>query len=422
MGSKKILVIFGATGDLIKTKILPALFEINKKDKTFSHVIAYGRRELNNQSYYEFIQNNVYKYNNEFLKKLSYIKGELDEETGYNQIKEFILHQCRNVKKCTINFYIPLSPKYYEIVLANIQKKFADLNFRIALEKPLGGSLKHAHELIEFINNFDLENKTYLVDHYLGKPSVLNLLNLPKNEGECLRDISHLRKLEIDFLEAKDVSHRGEFYDHVGALRDVGQNHLLAILASFLVDHNLEESGSIRRMNILRELHYKKDSIKSGQYEGFKDELGVTKNSQTETYFEFELACDNNPGLEITLRAGKALASSWVGIKAEYTDKMKVEIGIEPDTSFRLEGEINHEIQENKKCWENLKKISWPTSGIHAYEVILKDFLSNDWQSSLGALEVRETWRITEEIMKDMKNSKLHIYEKGSPVERIIND
>ncbi|HTK03662.1 MAG TPA: hypothetical protein VL401_02725 [Alphaproteobacteria bacterium] len=316
--AKSLFILFGATGSLAQEKILPALKKLHNEN---IEIVLYARRD--------------------FEADFPYIKGELNDLT---QVEKLVKE--KNISK--IYFYISLPPNLYPEVLNSIDK--LDKNFEkfIALEKPFGNSLEEAKKLAEQIQKTN--SKFYLVDHYLAKEPVIEMEKV---------DVEKIEKIKIAILETADVSQRSTFYDEVGAIKDVGQNHMLNMLAKLI--GNLDK------------VYYKKGSLELGQYEGY---------SKIETYFKAHFGIENTD-IDIEFESGKKLKEDLGFIKVEFKDGGEYIVKIKP-----TERPIQRE----------------------AYDYILEDFISGENKFSVSVQESLRDWEITEEILQDKSKTEIKIY------------
>lgn len=294
------LIVFGSTGDLVKTKVMPALQALGVTP--FLH----GRKDGVDKNY---------------------IKSELHEIA--DQIKHLDLHHA----------YVALPPQHYEMVL----RELARLPHapRIALEKPFGTSLNEAEKLIRIIHELKLEQNIYLVDHYLGKPA---LISPPKLEAE------HIEKMEIDIFETQNVAQRGAFYDAVGTIGDFVQNHILAIIW--------------RLMGELSHVSYKDGTLLLGQYEGFTKTSGVDTQSKTETYVSLEYVYDTLFTIRVRVGKALARGEGVVRIMYKDDSRKEIIIkspvnSYEAILADFLNGgsKFSLSFEDAKQCWKITEKI-----------------------------------------------------------------
>lgn len=335
------VIIFGATGDLVKSKIAPALHTLG------INFLSYGRKDISEENY---------------------IKGELTE------IAEKL------VSKDITHAYVALPPLYYEVVLSEL----ATLENvpMIALEKPFGISYADAEKLISLIKKLKIEDKVYLVDHYLGKAELIELLDLDTETRKEFFDENNIEAIELTATEINDVDTRGTFYDSVGTIKDYVENHVMAMISIVLMQQGCEVSSTVCRQHILEKISFVEGSLRTAQYEGFRNIQGVKNNSTTETAVQIDFVYNNH--FPIRVRVGKALDKAEVVIKIKYKngDNKDVLIG----------------------------------SKTNPYENIFTDFLSNGRKFSLSFDEAKLCWKITEEVLKEKVGKTPSIYRKGSDI------
>lgn len=342
---KEKLILFGATGDLAKAKILPALAALGIEP------LLYGRKE-------NFVPN--------------YIQGELDQI--YEKLNDiYITHA-----------YVALPPMYY----AQVLKELARLPQvpRIALEKPFGTSYDDAQSLAALIQELKLEDKVYLVDHYLGKPALVEHMRLSSEERMTEFNPHRMSRVYIDAFESQTVAHRGMFYDGVGTIKDFVQNHIMAIVSTFLMQGTCDTATTQCRTQVLEKLSYVEGSVRIAQYDGYLDTEGVQKDSRTETYVE----CEFNYGgiVEIYIRAGKALRVSSVDVTISY--------------------QVGHS-----------KKIAVQSTH-NSYEDILKDFISDASMYRLSTKEALLCWKVTSDLLIDKERQQMNTYPQGSDPDKFM--
>jgi len=329
-----ILVVFGATGDLMAKKIAPALFRLYKNKllpKQFV-IIGFSRRELTEETFREHTANilNTHNITKEessiFLNSVQFEKGNFDDEQSFINLKKHIDNIEKDWGICTNKlYYLATPPESIPHIIENLKKTKlhepcgGELGWsRIIVEKPFGSDEKSAKELEKSLNIFK-EEQIYRIDHYFGKEMVEGILNFrfSNNLLEHRWNNAHIEKIELRLFETLGVEERGAFYDNVGALRDVGQNHLLEVLALIAMDRPEDFSAqSIRnaREEILSNIKSPDESEVSkktfrAQYRGYENIKNIKENSQTETYFRAEFKIDHPRwiGVPITIEAGKRM-------------------------------------------------------------------------------------------------------------------
>lgn len=336
-----ILVVFGITGDLSTKKIIPSLWHlfVHKRLPKKLSVIGIARRELSQSDF----QNNIRKIldqkydlpidNSDFQKfceYLSYENGDVREKDIFENLRKNIDATEKSWGVCTNKlFYFSVKPESYEDImkgLAGVELNLpcgGDLGWsRILVEKPFGLDLESSKTLNKNLSNYFKEEQIYRIDHYLFKEIIQGIENFrfSNNLFEKTWDRNSIERIDIRVCESIDVKDRGEFYDSVGALRDVGQNHLLMMLSAITMEASPKmTTDAIRkeRLKILKSLKsWNKKDLKENtyraQYKGYLDINGVSKDSNTETYFALKTELKNKrwKGVPIYMEAGKALGES----------------------------------------------------------------------------------------------------------------
>lgn len=335
-------ILFGATGDLAKEKIYPALKHI-----LGVNVIGYGRNSDVGNS----------------LNSFDYIAGDYKNP-------ENLLNKLKSLNTKNLYFYLALPPVLYIDAIRFIKKYFKIYQTKIALEKPFGTNLSEALKIEKLIKKYDL-NDFYLIDHYLAKTVIRIIISKKVNSN-------NIKRIELFLLEKNNVSRRGKFYDQIGVIKDVGQNHLLNTIDLFFKTNSSPD--------FIKKVQYRKRSLIIGQYKGYDKTDGVKNNSQTATYFSAGFKYKN---IDIILKSGKALNKSNV--------------------IFNILDKNN----QMKTYSDNNKKS--PTYLAHLN--IIKDFINNTFNYSLDLESAVNSWRVIKKIEDDLEKAKLIIYPKNSSVD-----
>lgn len=333
-------VVFGATGDLVEKRVYPSFFHLftkNKLPKLFQ-VIGFSRRDITDDAFRDFVKNAIKKHVKgasqssleNFLKAFSYCSGTFDEPGDYVRLAEKLGNVDGLWNVCSNKlFYLAVPPRFYETIFENLSHSHLtdpcspeEGWTRVLVEKPFGKDLATARSLDEKLGKLFREEQVYRIDHYLGKEMVQNILSFrfANNLFEDVWNNKHIEKIEVRILEKMGVDGRGEFYDGVGALRDVGQNHLLQMLALVtmdqprdLVSEQVREQRS-RLLDNLKPFSKKQCLTRTlrAQYDGYKSEQGVSTTSKTETYFRVlaEIKSKRWSGVPIVLEGGKKMGEN----------------------------------------------------------------------------------------------------------------
>ncbi|MSU56494.1 MAG: glucose-6-phosphate dehydrogenase, partial [Candidatus Taylorbacteria bacterium] len=313
------IVIFGATGDLFQKKLAGALFDLHQKkllpEKT--EIVGFSRKPFSHDQFHAFIQNALAARANgkiiepdEFVGKALYHQGDLNTDESYASLGRFLEERDQSNGVCSDKlFYLAVPPNLYETVFTRLAKSGlaipcapglpdeAQAWSRILVEKPFGNNQKEAARLDRLLGKLFEENQIFRIDHYLAKEAIQNIVSFRFSNGlfEPLWNRKHIERVELKFLEKNDASARGSFYDGVGALRDIGQNHLLQMLALVAMENpgalNADAIRSARRKvldNVTGGSGAMEKWITKGQYESYRQETGVRPDSDTETYFKIQ--------------------------------------------------------------------------------------------------------------------------------------
>ncbi len=439
-----VFVIFGATGDLMGKKIVPALFHLYKKNKfpKLFRIIGFSRRDITEPQFVSFVSDilekqvkNITKEDKKnFLNYFLYQKGDFDDLTNYNTLAERmgIIDGVWNVCSNKL-FYLAVPPQYYKGICEHLATSgltepcSEDEGWtRVIVEKPFGKDLKSAEELDILLSKLFKEEQIYRIDHYLAKEMLQNILTFrfANNLFEEEWGNKAIRRINIRTWEKIGVEGRGKFYDGIGALRDVGQNHLLQMLA--LVTMNRPSSNEVeevrsKRAEILStlvpltETEIKKKTFR-GQYAGYKTIDGVEKDSHTETYFR-TYASLSHPrwrGVEIMLEAGKRLPLNKsievifkhptpclcpVG-KPHFQNKLL--ISIEPKEGIVIEFWTKKPGLDAKYAKRNfnfvLRRENQRVQYVEEYEKLLLDCISGNQLLFLSTPEIAACWNYIDSI------------------------
>lgn len=337
VNSPTILVVFGATGDLMLKKIAPSLFFLykNKQLPDKFKVVGFSRRKLTDTKFREHIFEilktkemvETLDYDvSGFLRFFHYQPGTFENLSDYQDLGVKLEEIDDDWKLCSNKlFYFAVPPESIHGIVDNLTKTGLSEPCgglegwsRFIVEKPFGNDGKSAKKLDKILESFKSE-QVYRIDHYFGKEMVQSILNFrfSNNLLEHNWNNQHIEKIEMKLFEDIGVETRGSFYDSIGTLRDVGQNHLLAVLSLLTMDAPKSfnaESFVEARGNILKNLrkHTKSEIAQStyrAQYKGYDEIKGVKNNSRTETYFKLitELDTPRWSGVPITIESGKRM-------------------------------------------------------------------------------------------------------------------
>lgn len=451
-----ILVIFGATGELARTRLLPALHELfdhSLLPKQFS-VVGFARSHHSHEQFRKFAKlPDAPKTWNAFSKKIFYVPGNFTQSHDFKRLAGF-LHKLEGRGHSCANrlFYFSTLPSHYHTISHELKKSGLLIGCarhkrqtRVVIEKPFGHDLKSARNLDQTLNKYFSESQIYRIDHYLGKETVQNLLTarFANTIFEPIWNKNYIDHVQISALEEGGIGNRGAFYEQAGALRDFFQNHLMQLLALISMEQPTDLSAdAIRdeRVKILKSIQRPSPrelakNLVLGQYHGYRTEENVSSRSNAETYAAMKLFIDNErwQGVPFYLRTGKKLAQKITEISVHF--KPLTNYLFDPSQDIKSNVLI-FKIQPNEGMFLNIMA-KYPGFGIRlhpvtmelgyhsafhgeipeAYERLLLDFMEGDQRLFARSDEIENSWKIIDEVEK-YKDKVIHktipSYEPGS--------
>ncbi len=464
-----IITVFGATGDLMAKKIIPSLFhlfQIGKIPNKFE-VIGFGRRPFSDEDFRRHILEASQKYHvvfsseaqkQEFLDLFMYQRGGFDETSSYADLKTKIENISeRWGENSNKLFYLAVPPEQFEIIFKNLAAE--GLNkpgkngewSRVLVEKPFGTDGVSAQKLEKLLARYFDQDQLYRIDHYLAKEIIQAIIHFrfSNNLLETSWDKDTIEKIEIRLLESMGVEERGAFYDAVGALRDVGQNHLLEMLAAVTMEdlRSLDEVElRSRRAQIIAALKpWTASDIKQftyrAQYEGYDTIRGVAPGSQTETYYKLKTEL-NHPrwkGVPIIMEAGKRAAAACKEIvvtlkhpptcvmcNAQWHVQNKVVFTMEPEDRITIHfwtkkpgfDKMLEERQFTFFLYEKQEKIQY----IEEYSKLILASILGDQTLFVSKEEVLSMWQFVDPIVKAWQKNAVPLASYKPDTNTMVSD
>lgn len=462
------IIILGGTGDLSSRKLFPALLDLYARKKlpeTFN-IVGFARSEMSDEAYQQFVREALathhagHTHSNEVLQSfcahLTYVRGSFDDNTSYIDLKATV-EQFDAINNVVSNrlYYLAVPPKYYQQIFTDLKESGAadeagESWTHILVEKPFGHDLATAQALDTQLSGLYREDQIFRIDHYLAKEAVQNILSF-RFANTLLKapwNKDSVESVHINMTETIDVGSREGFYEGVGALRDVGQNHLLQLIALVAMKEpstfNAQEIRS-ERTKVLRALTpISPELITSkalrGQYEGYRSSDTVPDDSNTETYFELktELNLPEWEDVPFYIRSGKALNEASVSVTIHLKDVAaglfetqsclsvgnKITLTISPEQTIaitlnaKLPG-LGYQLETRElsfTCNKGDSEIK------NSYEKVLFDSIIGDQTLFTQTEEVLAAWEYITPILLLWQTLPLHTYPKGSvgPEETII--
>jgi glucose-6-phosphate 1-dehydrogenase len=433
--SSDLLVIFGITGDLARKMTFRALYRLESRDLLDCPILGVASDDMPVEELVEGARKAISECGEKMddavfdrlAGRLSYLHGDVTDSQLYSQLAERIDSDNRPF------YYLEMPPALFAPIVENLATVELLERSRVAVEKPFGHDLESACELNARLRAVLDEDQILRVDHFLGKQPVVELeyLRFANRALAEVWDRDAVSEIHITMAEDFGVADRGKFYDAVGTLRDVVQNHLLQVLALVAMeppvgpgadDLNDKKAEVFRAMPALDP-----DRCVRGQYRGYTDVAGVAKNSQTETFVALRTEIDNWrwAGVPIFLRAGKELPAKVTEVRLflhrvpglaflpnrRPTEPNQIVVRIDPDPGMRLQlsaqvGDSWQDVHLDSSFAEDLGE------PVRPYERLLYAGLTGDRQLFAREDSIEETWRIVQPLLD--KPGRIHHYDRGS--------
>jgi glucose-6-phosphate 1-dehydrogenase len=460
MMSPFVHVIFGATGDLAQNKLIPALFTLFKQGKIGKEffIVGFARRPFSDIEYAKmlgealgFDEDEEWEY---FAKNIYYQPGLFDEIKGYEELINKLNVFDKKIGACiTRLFYLATPPDNYLSILHKLKEsklsegcgQGSEKWTRVAVEKPFGRDMDTAKEIDQKLSEIFEEHQIYRVDHYLAKETVQNMIafRFANNIFEPVWNKNFIDHVQVTFLQDEGVGKRGKFFDGVGMLRDVGQNHLLQLLATVAMEQpsSFSKEGvrdaRAKAIRAIRPIDPQSvpEYVVRGQYEGYKDESNISPESQTETYSAMKLFVDTPrfEGVPFYVRAGKKMPTERIEISIVFIQTCHLlfkeygcpEIGnvltfkIQPDEGIGMRvitKQPGSKVALGSVDMKFTYKEAFSVGMIDAYEKLLMDIFSGDQMLFNRSDELESSWKLISNILTGWENDRSPIpsYEPGT--------
>jgi glucose-6-phosphate 1-dehydrogenase len=438
-----LFVVFGATGDLTRRKLLPALARLAERGVLAgSHILGVARSaEMNDDAFRELARPIVGDGNREWC----------DSCVHYRSMTESLADDIKTLEKennlpGNRVFYLALPPRSFAATIEALGRSrlHEGAGFtRIVVEKPFGHDLQSARELNRLLHQYFEESEIYRIDHYLGKETVQNLLvfRFANPIFERLWDRDHIDNVQITVAETLGVEGRAGYYDQTGALRDMVQNHLSQVLSLIAMGVPSKLESEPVRDEKAKVLHsvapIKADNVVFGQYEGYLQETGVAADSRTETLVALKLEINNWRWNHIPfyLRTGKRLKRHTseivitfrrppVSVFEPFGASCEIEhnvliITLQPDEGFRLKFHVKAPGQpvslvSKELVFDYKGEFAPPPDG---YEALLQDLLEGEQDLFVRADWIESSWKLYDTLLQSPPSVRPYPPGSWGPIE-----
>jgi glucose-6-phosphate 1-dehydrogenase len=441
-----VLVLFGATGDLARRKLIPGLFHLEQVGLMPDdyRVVGASLDELDDDGFREHVRDALREFCRmkvdednwrTFSERLNYVPSRADAlAAGVARAEEAIGREARRL------YYLSVPPSAAGPIVRTLGEAGLAERARVVMEKPFGTDLSSARELNDTVHEVFAEDQIFRIDHFLGKEAALNMLALRFANGflEPLWNREHIDHVQIDVPETLAIGTRGEFYEATGAFRDMIVTHLLQVLAVVAMEPppSLEPRALVdEKLKVFRSLlPIEPDDVVRGQYEGYRDEPGVAADSDVETFIAARVEVDNWrwAGVPFFLRTGKHMAESArvisiafreppksmfpadAGVGGAGPDHLTFDLADTPRLSLSFYGKRPGRGMHLEKASMQFSLGETPQhkDALEAYERLIHDAMTGDRTLFTTAEGVERLWEISAPLLEHPP--PLHRYPQDS--------
>jgi glucose-6-phosphate 1-dehydrogenase len=426
------IVIFGASGDLTRRKLLPAFFHLYVEGllpKEFA-IVGFARSEWTDDAFREHAQRSIGEFGRAeptgeawdgFASHLRYFQGEFAEKGSFEPLVDYLetIDADFGTKEQRF-FYCATPPEVYEPIVQRIGESGLQKDAKIVFEKPFGHDLESAKHLNQCIHAVFDEDQIFRIDHYMGKETVQNILAFRFTNGlfEPVWNRRYIDHVQITVSEEIGIEGRGNFYEQTGATRDMVQTHLLQVLTFVAMEPPVsfqEDRLRDEKVKILQAMHpVDPEKVVRGQYDGYLSEAGVARYSSVETFVAMELEIENWrwAGVPFFLRTGKRLAKKtsevtlvfrdvpfnvFRGTRAGRPRRDHLTIRIQPDEGITLAVNVKEpgpDLRLSRATMDFDYESEFRSDLLDAYELLMLEAMEGDHTLFLRQDAVERAWEV----------------------------